>query len=233
MTCLVPYGCCVSVPSLMRYYVLSIVRGQSLCCLAFLHLTADINQRMMEDCSILLFDMESGLKSVLATHQTLWVRENKCVGKVLMWVSMSHYLCPTRLFPLSRKRSCIIPFFSLHLCWQLRNGLSERNSAQTQSPFKWKETKLSLVFLFWRTYALFLRKTTTTTKKTLSTSLELKQPWYPINSKALGRKAVALDTESLDALSGFTMICYVTLGKLDFLSVCHLQNVDEDTCSEK
>lgn len=169
MTCLIPYGCCVSVPSLLRYYVLSIVRGQSLCCLAFLHLTADINQRMMENCSILLFAVESGLKSVLSTHQTLWGRENMCVGKVLMWVSMSHYPCPTRLFPLSRKRSCIIHFSSLHLCWQLRNGLSERNPAQRS--FKWGETKLSLVFLFWRTYALFLRKTTTTTK-----NLE-HQPW--------------------------------------------------------
>lgn len=143
------------------------------------------------------------------------------------------HLIPIGLFPLSRKRSCIIPFFSFHLRWQLRNCLSERNLAQRS--FKWRETKLSLVFLFWRTYALFLRKTTTTTTttKNLSTSLELKQPRYPINPKALSRKAVALDTESLDALSGFTMTSYVTLGKLDFLSVCHLQNVDEDICNEK
>lgn len=123
----------------------------------------------------------------------------------------------------------MIPFSCLHLGWQLKNGLSERNSAQRS--FKWGETKLSLVFLFWRTYALFLRKeNTTTAKNTWSTSLELKQPWYPINLKALCGKAVAVDTESLEALSGFTVTCWVTLGKLDFLSVCHLQNVDTDPC---
>lgn len=223
MIWLVLCGCCMSVPSLLWYYVLSIVWSQGFCCLA-----ANTYQRVMEDCSILLFAMESELKSVLSTHQTLWGRET-CVLKMFSCES----LCPTTLAPfgfISIAKGKILHYSFLLSSPAL--ATEEWSLWKKQRSFKWGETKLSLVFLFWRTYVLFLRKNYNN-KKTLSTSLELKQTWYPINPKALCGKAVALDTESLDVLSGFTMTCCVSLGKLDFLSVCHLQNVDEDTCTEK